>query len=84
MHVGLHVQRVNSRVYNASKNVNAGISVFLIGEIGIPVLMPVFQTQTFFSINFDDSFVQLRNGKSNYLNSCFKSNRILNILTKKY
>jgi hypothetical protein len=37
---------------------NTGISVFLIYETGIPVLIPVFQKQTFFSINFDDILVQ--------------------------
>jgi hypothetical protein len=38
-----------------SQNPNTGISVFLIYETGIPVLKPVFQKQTFFSISFDDN-----------------------------
>jgi hypothetical protein len=43
------------RAHNTGQNFNTGISVFLIYETGIPVLMPVFQKQTFFSVNFDEN-----------------------------
>jgi hypothetical protein len=52
-----------------------GILVFLIYETGIPVLIPVFQKQTFFSINCDDNRAQWHKEKtSNYVHASFKSN----------
>jgi hypothetical protein len=41
--------------WHEGKNLNTGILVFLIYETGIPVLIPVCQKQTFFSISFDES-----------------------------
>jgi hypothetical protein len=43
------------RTHNAGQNLNAGISVFLICETEIPVLIKVFQKQTFFSIKLGDN-----------------------------
>jgi hypothetical protein len=43
-----------ARDHNTGHNLNIGVSVFLIYETVIPVLIPIFQKQTFFSINFDD------------------------------
>jgi hypothetical protein len=45
---------VDRRAQNTDQNLNTVISIFLIYETGIPVLIPVFQIQRFFSIKFDD------------------------------
>jgi hypothetical protein len=47
-----------NRTHNTGQNLKTGISVFLIHETRIPVLIPVFQNQTFFSINLDGNYVQ--------------------------
>jgi hypothetical protein len=47
--------RMRTRAHNTGQNLNNNILVFLIYETGILVLIPVFQKQTFLSINFDDN-----------------------------
>jgi hypothetical protein len=44
---------VQFRAYSTGQHLNTDISVFLIYESGIPVLIPVFEKQTFFLINVD-------------------------------
>jgi hypothetical protein len=49
-----------SRDYNTGQNLNIGISAYLIYETGIPVLISVFQKQTFFSKIFYDRCNDIR------------------------
>jgi hypothetical protein len=51
-------KNVACRAHSTGQNLNTDISVFLIYETGNPVLIPVFQKQIFFLVNFDDSWVQ--------------------------
>jgi len=44
---------ISSRAHKSGQNLNIGISVFLINETAIPVLISIFQKQTFFKINFE-------------------------------